>query len=283
MKTKILQEFLNSDIKIKSKEKLEQYIDYCIKNNQKERIKCKTSYHHILPKSLFPLYSKLKENPWNGTHLLYSEHYYVHWLITESIDDYGQLHAFVAMHNKDIKNGRIEEKDLIPKDEFQEKMEERGNKYREWYNKIIIVDGFETTNGTLLAKRISETKREKPSFMSEEMKTHLSIINTGVKNAFYGKKHSEVTKNKWNRKGTQVGDKNHNSKIIHIYDNENILRYICEGNFLEVCKSNGLPAKLGTSYRDNGKPIYLDVPNSTISMLINKGFYQYKGWYALKI
>lgn len=55
MKNKILQEFINSDIKIKSIEKLKIYIDYCINNNQGNRILNKkglsrTSHHHILPK-----------------------------------------------------------------------------------------------------------------------------------------------------------------------------------------------------------------------------------------
>lgn len=36
------------------------------------------------------------------------------------------------MHNQDKKLERINEEDLIPKDEFQRKMEERSDKYREW-------------------------------------------------------------------------------------------------------------------------------------------------------
>jgi len=126
MKNKILQEFLNSNIKIKNKDYLIRYIDFCLNKNKGNRIKGKTSYHHIPPKadSCFPEYSNLKANPWNGTHLLYSEHYYAHWLLTEALDNYSQLSAFCAMNNKDIKNGRIEEKDLIKADVFQKKMEE---------------------------------------------------------------------------------------------------------------------------------------------------------------
>jgi len=138
MKTKILQELLNSNIKIMSQEKLEQYIQFCIKNNQQEKIKYKTSYHHILPRKLFEKYSNLKENPWNGTHLKHSDHYYAHWLLTEAIDDYGQLSAFCAMHNKDTKLGKIEEKDLISEDEFQKKMEERNKEISKDKLKIQI-------------------------------------------------------------------------------------------------------------------------------------------------
>jgi len=139
MKAKILQEFIDSDIKITSQEKLEQYIEYCIYKNKNTRVKDEeeyslSSYHHILPNALFPEYKDLKENKWNGTHLLYSDHYYAHWLLTEAIDDYGQLEAFCEMHSTDTKLGRIEESDLIPPEEFQKKMEERGRKYSKWCN-----------------------------------------------------------------------------------------------------------------------------------------------------
>jgi len=137
LKHKILQEFLNSDIKIISQEKLEQYIEYCIYNNKINNIKYETSHHHILPNALFGKYKDLKENSWNGTHLLYSDHYYAHWLLTEAIDDYGQLSAFCAMHNKDMKLGKINETDLIPLKEFQEKMKERNKMLSEERSKIM--------------------------------------------------------------------------------------------------------------------------------------------------
>lgn len=54
---------------------------------------------------------------------MYSDHYYVHYyahyLLTEAIDNHSMLLAFTAMHNKDIKNGRITKADLIPAEEFQ--------------------------------------------------------------------------------------------------------------------------------------------------------------------
>lgn len=160
MKNKILQEFLDSEIIIKSQEKLIQYIDFCIENNQLKRIKGKTSHHHILPQAdslPFTGFSNLKENPWNGTHLSYYNHYYAHWLFTESIDDYGQLHAFTAMHNSDIKNGRINEEDLIAEEEFQIKMEERSKKHREWYknNTNKVTNTMEKVKKTMSKKYIN--------------------------------------------------------------------------------------------------------------------------------
>jgi hypothetical protein len=129
---------MNSDIKITSMDRLNQYIKYCIDNNQNKKILnedgySETSYHHILPNALFQKYSVLKYNKWNGTHLEHFKHYYAHWILTEAIDDYGQLFAFCSMHKTDVKLGRINESDLIPENEFQEKMEERTKKYLIWY------------------------------------------------------------------------------------------------------------------------------------------------------
>ena len=111
MKNKILQEFLNSDITITNKDKLHKYIDFCIENNQENRIKGKTSHHHILPKAdslPFKEFSNLKKTPWNGTHLMYSDHYKAHYYLSEAIDDYGQLYVFTKMHDFDIANRRKE-------------------------------------------------------------------------------------------------------------------------------------------------------------------------------
>jgi len=114
-----------------------------------------------LPKanSCFPQYKNLKENPWNGTYLLYSDHYYAHWLLTEAIDDYGQLSAFCAMHNKDMKLGKIEEKDLIPPEEFQKKMGERSKNHSQWYR-----DNPEKAAKS--SAQMAKTRKENGSYIS---------------------------------------------------------------------------------------------------------------------
>jgi len=191
MKAKILQEFIDSDIKITSQEKLEQYIEYCIYKNKNTRVKDEeeyslSSYHHILPKALFPEYKDLKENSWNGTHLLYSDHYYAHWLLTEAIDDYGMLSAFCAMHNKDTKLKRIEEKDLIPADEFQMKMEEKGKGHSEWYKnnpekvqeavlkreKIRSSEIWKETVGTKMKEKMRTVHKNNPAKRKILLKWH---------------------------------------------------------------------------------------------------------------
>ena len=140
--------FKNSVINIKCEQKLQEYVNYCIVNNQINRVQGKTSHHHILPNKLFPEYSNLKENSWNGTHLLYADHYYAHWLLTEAIDDYSMLHSFCAMHYKDFANNRLSEENLINLEEFQNKMEERGLKHSEYLTN--------TNNGPSIAKEAAK-------------------------------------------------------------------------------------------------------------------------------
>jgi len=168
----ILNEFLNSNITIKSIDRLNEYITYCIYNNQKEPIKGKTSYHHILPKAkdCFPQYGDLKLNEWNGTYLLYSNHYYAHWLLTEAINNHSQMHAFCAMHNMDTKNGRINEYDLIPADKFQEKMEERGNHQR------LFMQSEEGKKCILKMKNTKNSKEWKETVGARASSKHIETI-----------------------------------------------------------------------------------------------------------
>ena len=195
MKNRILQEFLNSNIKIKSKKKLIQYIDYCTENNKKTKILnndgySKVAYHHILPKSLFPCYKNLSENPWNGVYLLYSDHYYAHFLLCGVYDNknYKMNEAFLGMHDRDVPIGRIIEQDLIEPEEFQIFYEEaislRGIEMSKWFSaKVILEDGIETTNAKINGEKISKTKSSKEWKETKGKIASMKLSNT-VKKEF---------------------------------------------------------------------------------------------------
>ena len=235
MKNKIFQEFLNSNLKIKSQEKLKQYILFCMENNYRKKIKYKTSYHHILPKSLFEEYSNLKENPWNGSHLLYSDHYYAHWLLTEAIDNYSMLSAFCAMHNTDIKNGRIIEKDLIPADEFQKKMEERNKEI----SKLRLDPLWKESVGKKAIAKMVRTRRLKDEDGKDSYEkmvdNKLKLMDKDGLNSFQrgGINSRKVMERKdedgltgYQRAGKKLQktlDKK--SKIFDVYDKDDILLY----------------------------------------------------------
>jgi len=44
-----------------------------------------TEKHHILPKSIFPEFSDLKDHKWNQVKLTYREHFLAHWLLTKCV------------------------------------------------------------------------------------------------------------------------------------------------------------------------------------------------------
>ena len=72
------------------------------------------------------------------------------------------------------------------------------------------------------------------------------------------------------------------AKIIKIFDNNNNLRYICNGNFDEVCIKNKLPiASLKKSYRAGGSKIYNS--NKGIVEAYKRNNEKYIGWYAIII
>ena len=179
-KNKILEEFLKLDNKIINRIKLEEYIDFCIKNDTRKKIKGKTTSHHILPmaKTLpFKKYSNLKQHEWNKSELSYYNHYYAHYLLTQAIDHISILIAFTGMHMRDSKLNRISESELIYPDEFNKIWENRNRKIKEHRLEIIIDDdGNEMTRAALYSKnrKISDDLRMK---MSERMSGKNNIAN----------------------------------------------------------------------------------------------------------
>lgn len=124
----ILDEFKKSNLVIRDHQKLQDYITFCLDRNQNKRIKGKTSLHHILPqaKSCFPEFKDLKAHTWNGTHLMYSDHYIAHAMFCDAVFNDSQLSAWYAMNNKDVKTEKINSpEELIGPELHQKLMEER--------------------------------------------------------------------------------------------------------------------------------------------------------------
>lgn len=172
----ILNEFIKSELKIKSIEKLEKYVDFCVNNNLNSRTQGETAHHHILPASKnmpFIQFSNIKENVWNGTHLTYANHYYAHWLLYDSIDHMSVVFSFCAMHYKDFTLKRITEEDLLPPEIVQECMENRSAHHKEWLN-ILGNDGL-----TNLQRKVKNT------VLSEETLKKMSNRMSGKNNIVY--------------------------------------------------------------------------------------------------
>ena len=82
---------------IKNASMLEQYINFCISENEVDLIEGEN--HHILPSSLFPEYSDLRMNIQNKTRLTYENHLRAHYLLILSIDSEEMFYAFNMMNN----------------------------------------------------------------------------------------------------------------------------------------------------------------------------------------
>lgn len=162
IKDKIFNIFKNSNVKITSESKLIDYIEFCINKNENNRIyndgRNIVSHHHILPVALFNEFNDLKINIWNGSYLTFYNHYYAHWLLTTAISDYGQLNACLAMHNKDIKLGRINDNDLLSEELITEAMMGRRKLQHEYENKIIECEYGIMTNKEYTNLKVSILK-----------------------------------------------------------------------------------------------------------------------------
>lgn len=151
--------------------------------------------------------------------------------------------------------------------------------------------GFDTTG----MAHSEETKRKQSEAQQGE-KNHMygrkqteahrkknSEATRGEKNPMYGEHHTEESRKRMSeaKKGVTNGASNTNAKTIHIYDNEDNLRFVCKGNFNETCNKNGLPLGIfRTSYQNEGSPIYMSTSKHSIARITNNGNIKYKGWYA---
>ena len=100
--------------------------------------------------------------------------------------------------------------------------------------------------------------------------------------AITGLKRSNEEKIKMSKRmlGKLTNEKNPAAIKVNIFDSNNNLKFICNGNFDYVCKENGLPSKaLRKSYYNNGKPIY---QGKTIKKEVLNKNKEFIGWFAIK-
>lgn len=149
-KHRILQEF-NILTCVIDTDTLEKYIDFCLENSHVSKIPGETSTHHILPQAKtlpFGQFKNLKEHKWNAAELSYYDHYYAHYLLTLAIDHIAVLYSFVAMHNADVKNGRLSQSDLIEEATYNLIFKSRNHKISKRQKEIIEVDGIYMTRSS---------------------------------------------------------------------------------------------------------------------------------------
>ena len=246
--------------------------------------------HHILPQTLFKKYKNLNIHKWNGVLLTAREHFICHKLIQKhyrSINyTYGDIKmskAIIMMSGKKIYKAKHYE-----------------------YIKINLEVSDVTKDkisSTLMGHDVSEgTKqkiRDKRKFqvISKETGRKISASNMGrivteetrnkISKGNKNKPKSEAHKKSLReaRKNVDIkGLKNPRANLIEIYNNENVLIGVSEGNFEQTCTNLNIShSAFKKSYQEGIKVYEGLVGKSMIAQLKNKDLYKYKDWYAVKI
>ena len=159
---------------------LEQYIDFCLSNSKEQKIKKQTSSHHILPRAKtlpFRQYENLKEFKWNCAELTYYDHYYAHYLLAIALNHVSVKTAFIAMHTKDITNGRLSCVDLISKQDFEIIFIERNELISKFRKEIILFDEVPMSRARMYRITNQNSYIEANSKTEERMRGHGNIIH----------------------------------------------------------------------------------------------------------
>lgn len=205
---------------------INRYLKFIDRFSLNESIKFQTENHHILPSSIFPEFKNLKNNEWNRSILSVRSHIVAHYLLAKAIGGkmwaplyfYKNKYNFnskqlseIILNNKknlsDINKGMISVYDIsegnkykkVTKEEFLSNKNYVGvNKGRKDVGEKISKSlNMIDVNGKTKAKNRGKIGIENPMFGMN-----------GDKNPFYGKKHTQITKDKLssNRKGKSMNN-----------------------------------------------------------------------------
>lgn len=317
MKNKLIKIIEESYVKIKSDEKLEKYISFCIENDQGIHTVGITEYHHILPKAkrLFPQFSNLKENNWNGTFLTYENHYIAHALLVNAIDNESVIYAWNRI-NQFSETKSIE---LIGSKKYKE-LRENHSKIVTHYNKTRVIT-HETklkmgaSNKGLVTVFDTVTKKHKKVTKEEFNNNPLLLGGTpGMVSVMDSRDGStkQVTKKEFekydyyihNTKGlvvaidirdgsrVQITQKQFDEteyyygntiKKMNIFDkNGEVIHHLPRPLFREYAKANKMPInKFLNSAKNNGEIINFEFNRISDEVrAFNKGHLKFVGWYS---
>lgn len=144
-------------------------------------------FHHILPKSLFPLWRKRESNI---IALTAREHFFCHQLLTKIYPSREMFYALRMMAMANEKSNHKEHYKISSK-EYETLRKNNPCKGRTPWNKGLKMDDE-------VKQRMTETRAKTISNMTEEERKRFcpNNGNKGTNNPFYNKKHSQETLDK---------------------------------------------------------------------------------------
>lgn len=294
----IRKNILESGYVVKNNNLLEEYLQLCIDNFNREK-GLGVDRHHILPRSMFPKYIKLSVYPWNGVYLSYKDHLKAHLLLAAIFE--GKM--LLALNRlRAAKYMMLLDKDAESR--FYELKEKQRQISEEMCRKI-------GSDPEIIRKRLEARKRNNNYKHSEAAKAKMSLSHTGkvlsesrkkaVSDKLKGRPKTEAHKrasglgNKGKRRTLEQrqrmsqatigkpGSLNPAAQIVHIFDSFDCLRFRCHGNFQQICEEHGLPKHtLARSYRKGGTRLYCGQGKPYRKDLLQQ-FSQFIGWYAKKV
>lgn len=268
--------------------------------------------HHILPKSIYPIYENLRTNEWNGVLLNTREHFLCHLLIWKHYKEIGytfgeikmrySLNAFLGLTKKRLESyGEINiynfskiyqyiKNSISCSEEIRKKLSKanKGKKHTEETKKKISKGNLGKGNKKgnkhteehkkKISKSLKGTKKPEGFNIgrefSEEHKKKISNAVSGENNGMFGKTPTEELKNKI--KNTLINKKR---KRINIFNSNNEIKFVCEKGFKRFCKERKLPYTfLYRSLHTDSVVEYKDAGNRKRAE--EKGYLKYEGYYA---
>jgi len=158
---KIYKLFQESHLEILDENKLNEYIKFCL-DNDGNKVKHNTAYHHILPISEFPEFGDIKnEYKWNGSYLSHKDHYIAHSMIIDAIVSSSMMMAWFSMNFVDKGNGRINNPmGIIGEETYSRLMKLAKENQSEYLTKEYVDDeGNLTTEAKRRSKIMVNTRR----------------------------------------------------------------------------------------------------------------------------
>jgi hypothetical protein len=260
------------------------YIDFCMDNNEHKKILYATAEHHILPKSIFPEFTSLKINKWNSTYLTHDKHYVAHSILAKAIDNDKIIYAWNRLNNISFNSKYIDE--TIYK-ELSESFAKTAGKH--WINTIPIL-----AYGKIIRKNKEDIlctdkilfKDVKLVINSDKEIVWVNIedIDDNYTHLMKDKNHTSKTKEKISNtrinNGTAKGANNPRTKLFEIYNSSSELIASVSDNLRKFAKEFGIPfGSIQKALKETDGILYKNaIRQSDISILKRNNTYQFKDW-----
>ena len=225
--------------------KVLEYINFCLENDEKCKTKFETASHHILPKSIFKEFACLKTNLWNSVHLTHKNHYIAHSILAEAINEKEIIYAWKRMNNSNNYFGIIDSK-------IYEILSTRFAKIagKHWIQTLPVLE-----NGKIIRKHKDEIqKNDKILFkdvklvknsLNEKVWVDIGEIDNSYTHLMKGKRHTSETKRKISEvrtlKQLSKGVNNNSAKVFEIYNSNNKLITVVKGDLKNFAKQYNIP------------------------------------------